>query len=235
MLALGSKNFCSNLFMDSKLRVSMAQLQRNDICHCGSGKKYKNCCLRKDEAVSQLSKQNRDVTEVVKPQMGPYLFWKQWSAACARNEFGLVYQMLEDNGSLKKTFASDEDFFVNLREIGLAYEPLWRLEKMKLNGSSAILLARRTDDSDKNADVCAAILRMQKGEFGWRVSEIEQRRVKPEKDLVLGYELFGISSVEHDYREKLKTGWTRPNLADDVVANSETSPVTTESAEAPST
>jgi len=23
---------------------------RNDPCHCGSGKKYKNCCLDKDEA-----------------------------------------------------------------------------------------------------------------------------------------------------------------------------------------
>jgi|AntRauTorckE6833_2_1112554.scaffolds.fasta_scaffold00158_25 hypothetical protein len=29
----------------------MAQkLKRNDECHCGSGKKYKNCCLQKDEA-----------------------------------------------------------------------------------------------------------------------------------------------------------------------------------------
>lgn len=25
-------------------------LKRNDPCHCGSGKKYKNCCLEKDQA-----------------------------------------------------------------------------------------------------------------------------------------------------------------------------------------
>ena len=25
------------------------KLHRNDLCRCGSGKKYKNCCLRKDE------------------------------------------------------------------------------------------------------------------------------------------------------------------------------------------
>ncbi|MAO66658.1 MAG: hypothetical protein CL666_16825 [Balneola sp.] len=25
-------------------------LKRNDPCHCGSGKKYKNCCLEKDES-----------------------------------------------------------------------------------------------------------------------------------------------------------------------------------------
>jgi hypothetical protein len=27
------------------------ELGRNDPCHCGSGKKYKHCCLAKDEAV----------------------------------------------------------------------------------------------------------------------------------------------------------------------------------------
>ena len=28
----------------------MADLGRNDPCHCGSGRKYKQCCLAKDEA-----------------------------------------------------------------------------------------------------------------------------------------------------------------------------------------
>jgi tetratricopeptide (TPR) repeat protein len=30
----------------------MAKTGRNDPCHCGSGKKYKRCCLQKDEAVA---------------------------------------------------------------------------------------------------------------------------------------------------------------------------------------
>jgi SEC-C motif len=28
-------------------------LGRNDPCHCGSGKKYKQCCLAKDEAADR--------------------------------------------------------------------------------------------------------------------------------------------------------------------------------------
>jgi hypothetical protein len=28
------------------------QLGRNDPCHCGSGRKYKHCCLEKDEALA---------------------------------------------------------------------------------------------------------------------------------------------------------------------------------------
>ena len=29
---------------------------RNDACHCGSGRKYKHCCLDKDEALAQAAR-----------------------------------------------------------------------------------------------------------------------------------------------------------------------------------
>jgi hypothetical protein len=31
-------------------------LGRNDPCHCGSGKKYKQCCLSKDEAAERAAR-----------------------------------------------------------------------------------------------------------------------------------------------------------------------------------
>lgn len=31
-------------------------LGRNDPCHCGSGKKYKHCCLEKDEAAERAAR-----------------------------------------------------------------------------------------------------------------------------------------------------------------------------------
>jgi tetratricopeptide (TPR) repeat protein len=34
--------------------TAMAQLGRNDPCPCGSGKKYKRCCLEKDEAAASV-------------------------------------------------------------------------------------------------------------------------------------------------------------------------------------
>ena len=100
----------------------MSKQQRNDMCACGSGKKYKNCCMRKDEARAQLSKQSFDVREVIGPKTTPYMFWKRWSTACSRNEFGLVYDMLLPGGELAQRFSSAEDFFANLNEIGLPFE-----------------------------------------------------------------------------------------------------------------
>jgi hypothetical protein len=33
-----------------------SQLGRNDPCHCGSGRKYKQCCLGKDEVASRAAR-----------------------------------------------------------------------------------------------------------------------------------------------------------------------------------
>jgi len=36
---------------------------RNERCHCGSGKKYKHCCLAKDEAADLKARQKREKAE----------------------------------------------------------------------------------------------------------------------------------------------------------------------------
>jgi tetratricopeptide (TPR) repeat protein len=42
----------------------MTKTGRNDPCHCGSGKKYKRCCLDKDEATGRAT---RAAVEAAKP------------------------------------------------------------------------------------------------------------------------------------------------------------------------
>jgi hypothetical protein len=41
----------------------MSKPGRNDACHCGSGKKYKKCCLEKDEAQDIVEQQYEDAPE----------------------------------------------------------------------------------------------------------------------------------------------------------------------------
>lgn len=36
--------------------ATMTRPGRNDPCHCGSGKKYKHCCLDKDEAAERAAR-----------------------------------------------------------------------------------------------------------------------------------------------------------------------------------
>jgi len=47
------------------------QIGRNDPCHCGSGKKYKKCCLVADEDAAQLAREERRKEEEAKITAGP--------------------------------------------------------------------------------------------------------------------------------------------------------------------
>jgi tetratricopeptide (TPR) repeat protein len=45
----------------------MANIGRNDPCHCGSGKKYKRCCLDKDEAAGREVLASRVTPPIISP------------------------------------------------------------------------------------------------------------------------------------------------------------------------
>lgn len=193
----------------------MSKQQRNDMCACGSGKKYKNCCMRKDEARAQLSKQSFDVREVIGPKTTPYMFWKRWSTACSRNEFGLVYDMLLPGGELAQRFSSAEDFFANLNEIGLPFEDRWVLDVMRLSGSTVSFLCHRVDSDDNNADVVCSLMTMQITDMGLRVENIERKVCKRGDDFALVMDSFGTQTAFGALTKKIKSGWTRPDLGDE--------------------
>ena len=193
----------------------MNNQQRNDLCACGSGKKYKNCCMRKDEAKAQLSKQQYDVRRVIGAETTPYMFWKRWSAACGRNEFGLVYDMLLPDGDLANRFSSAEDFFAGLNKIGLPYEGRWNLDGIKLTETRCMFLCHRTDSEDKNADVICSLMTLQRTDMGYRVENIERKVCRPGNDFAITFDLFGVKSAHGDYTRKLQSGWVRPDLTDE--------------------
>lgn len=53
--------------------TTVPELGRNDICHCGSGRKYKHCCLDKDEAAARAAraKAEADAIETEAPVETP--------------------------------------------------------------------------------------------------------------------------------------------------------------------
>jgi len=44
-----------------------SQLGRNDPCHCGSGRKYKQCCLSKDEDKARAARTKAAAKEAPAP------------------------------------------------------------------------------------------------------------------------------------------------------------------------
>ncbi|MBB3112037.1 hypothetical protein FHS18_004115 [Paenibacillus phyllosphaerae] len=56
----------------------MTKLGRNDLCHCGSGQKYKRCCLGKDEAAAARGS-NFDPTTVDIQELIQAMTWSNES------------------------------------------------------------------------------------------------------------------------------------------------------------
>jgi hypothetical protein len=65
------------------------KLGRNDPCHCGSGEKYKKCCLPKDEALrlAELDAKNRQAEEQARePSASPAAGAARHPAAPAKSQ-----------------------------------------------------------------------------------------------------------------------------------------------------
>ncbi len=57
----------------------MKKLGRNEPCHCGSGRKYKKCCLRKDEEKRRLALEEQQYERDVKlGYIGPFAGDEDW-------------------------------------------------------------------------------------------------------------------------------------------------------------
>lgn len=171
--------------------------------------------MRKDMAQSEIAQSRYDVRRVIGPKTTPYMFWKNWSAACGRNEFGLVFDMLLPNGELAEKFKTAEDFFANINEIGLPYEPRWTLDKIKLTNTQCLYMCHRSDSDDKNADIVVSMMTLQRTELGYRVENIQRIVSKPSPEFILSFDLFNIPTTEGDYLKKLASGWKRPDLSDE--------------------
>jgi hypothetical protein len=68
-------------------------LGRNDPCHCGSGKKYKQCCLGKDEAAARETRA-KAAAEAPAPEASPA---KAPAQAAARHQTNQPWKANQKN------------------------------------------------------------------------------------------------------------------------------------------
>jgi hypothetical protein len=67
----------------------------------------------------------------------------------------------------------------------------------------------------KNADHVVAMLSLVRTDQGLRVENIQNVVKKDDPDFELNFGLFGIDTLEATLQQRLKTGWTRPDLTDE--------------------
>jgi len=66
----------------------MSKIGRNDQCHCGSGKKYKKCCLNKDQAESRAQLEEKNQKSVIHDDRPSYCYQKGSEDDLSEEDFG---------------------------------------------------------------------------------------------------------------------------------------------------
>lgn len=77
------------------------QLGRNELCHCGSGKKYKKCCL------------NATLHTIVQPsqaKLSPAKLVEARVAAFRSNNFGFIFDTFHPNSNFRIQFPDRDEY-----------------------------------------------------------------------------------------------------------------------------
>jgi SEC-C motif-containing protein len=83
-----------------KENVTM-QLGRNELCHCGSGKKYKKCCLNpKMKTIVQSQHTNLSPTKLVEARV----------AAFRTNNFGFIFDTFHPDSNFRLQFPNRDEY-----------------------------------------------------------------------------------------------------------------------------
>jgi hypothetical protein len=130
----------------------VTKIGRNDPCHCGSGKKYKKCCIKKDKEAVHAEQANRSVVSPSAPVLSetrPELpdphtealndRWEELQAADYEGQIALFYKTLEEDSELM----DGEMVFEFLNTI--YYESVERNERDRFEALAEALLERLPD------------------------------------------------------------------------------------------
>src|SRR5690349_7528560 len=114
----------------------MKKVGRNDPCPCNSGKRYKHCCLAKDQA---LGTGNRAQHAPAGSKMNRAV--EQYQAGCLAHQLGDLESAV---ASYRKALALQPDFVEAYCNLGSALREQGRLDEAVAAFRNA--LARRPDD-----------------------------------------------------------------------------------------
>ena len=155
-------------------------VSRNAPCPCGSGKKYKKCCFKKDRVEKKLAETVRDADEVLGEDATIYKIWSEWRKAREVGDFNFLFDLLEPAGSLRGEFADKAEFVAKCSDgtaripSGVATFKHLRIIECK----SAQLLQTIGEDDPQMAVVLQENIDLSPTDKGWRIAGFTQEEVE---------------------------------------------------------
>ena len=171
---------------------------RNDPCPCGSGKKYKKCCYKKDQIERRVAERLRDVDDILQPDATIYRIWYEWRKAKELSDFNFLYDLIVSESPLAERFRDRSGFVAACTE-GSDDIPTGKpatFRHLTIFDSKTAKLLQTIGDNDPTTTVmrCECI-DLVNTERGWRLSELEIREVSKAEDTEISLALFDDGEV----------------------------------------
>ena len=168
--------------------MTTVAIGRNDPCPCGSGKKYKKCCFKRDQVDKRLEQTQRTVEEILDPDASIYRVWLEWRTARKLADFNFLYDLIEPDSPLFNSVGDKTQFVADCSD-GNAVVPCGEPAIFKylqiLEGERARLLQTIGDDDSASPDVRCECVEFTKTERGWRLAGFDSCAVtKADRDTI---------------------------------------------------
>lgn len=153
--------------------------------------KIKKKVETKDSQSARPARRSRgqfwNVEDVIRPDMIPYLFWKEWSRARDRGDFPFLFRLVADEGPARELWGSDLEAFQEACRRsrsaipGLAPAELFRI-RLEGKDIAHLIQCRRHDERGTAQYEAERMLLLRSPEAGWRVQRIDRIEVAKETE-----------------------------------------------------
>lgn len=163
--------------MSEEQELDFSNINRNDPCPCGSGKKFKKCHYRKLETLKQVEEQTANIGSFIRAGQLPYQFFKGLRMLVNRRDWGVMYEAFQPDTSIAQTYPAKADFVQVARDspssVPLGGEP--ELRRLRTLDDRAFIMVARDRENRRATKVQYEVLALIDTEQGYRITDIEHQ------------------------------------------------------------
>ena len=140
---------------------------RNDVCPCGSGKKFKKCHEQTLKIQKEAEKKTRRVEQLIGPKTIAWHVYKLLAQIHADNLPSLFWEMGHDLGEFRAKYPTMEAYLLATTQGAdkLAAGPAYDLRWMRVDGPDVYLLMTRGLKDPKTPNVMFEVVHLRPNEF----------------------------------------------------------------------
>lgn len=143
------------------------EVGRNEPCPCGSGKKYKKCCMQAHRVQKEARKSSRTPKDLIGRATSPWRMYKLLTQMRENNMPNLFWQTSHELGPWRARYSKAEDFFeaIGRGDDHMAARDDFELTRIRHDGPDVILLLTRGEHDTHISAVQCEVVTLRPNQF----------------------------------------------------------------------